>query len=61
VIDGVFGTQAGLQKLRAKAVTRLEDLQGPDAIYDIASREFGETELIRLTLGIAAINNLEPN
>jgi alkylhydroperoxidase family enzyme len=28
----------------------------PDAVYDIASREFSEAELIQLTLAIVAIN-----
>jgi AhpD family alkylhydroperoxidase len=40
----------------AEAVTRLEDQQVPDAVYDIASREFSEAELIQLTLAIVAIN-----
>src|SRR5215475_3219870 len=41
----------------AEAVTRLEDQQVPDAVYDIASREFSEAELIQLTLAIVAINS----
>jgi AhpD family alkylhydroperoxidase len=39
----------------AEAVTRLEN-QVPDAVYDVASREFSEAELIQLTLAIVAIN-----
>jgi AhpD family alkylhydroperoxidase len=41
----------------AEAVTRLEDQQVPDAVYDIASREFSEAELIQLTLATVAINS----
>jgi AhpD family alkylhydroperoxidase len=40
----------------AEAVTRLEDQQVPDAIYDVARREFSEAELAQLTLAIVAIN-----
>lgn len=40
----------------AEAVTRLEDQQVPDAVYNIASREFSEAELTQLTLAIVAIN-----
>ena len=39
----------------AEAVTRLEN-QVPDAVYDVASREFSEAELNQLTLAIVAIN-----
>lgn len=41
----------------AEAVTRLEDQQVPDAIYDIARKEFSEAELAQLTLAIVAINS----
>jgi alkylhydroperoxidase family enzyme len=40
----------------AEAVTRLEDQQVPDAIYDIARREFNEAELTQLTLAVIAFN-----
>jgi AhpD family alkylhydroperoxidase len=40
----------------AEAVTRLEDQLVPDAVYDMASREFSEAELTQLTLAIVAIN-----
>jgi AhpD family alkylhydroperoxidase len=40
----------------AEAVTRLEDQQIPDAVYDIARKEFSEAELTQLTLAIVAIN-----
>jgi AhpD family alkylhydroperoxidase len=40
----------------AEAVTRLEDQQVPDAIYDMARKEFSEAELAQLTLAIVAIN-----
>ncbi|HLN97050.1 MAG TPA: carboxymuconolactone decarboxylase family protein [Pyrinomonadaceae bacterium] len=40
----------------AEAVTRLEDEQVPDAVYDIASQQFSEAELAQLTLAIVAIN-----
>ena len=40
----------------AEAVTRLEDQQVPDAVYDMARRQFGEAELTQLTLAIVAIN-----
>ena len=38
------------------AVTRLENQEIPDAVYEVASREFSEAELIQLTLAIVAIN-----
>ena len=40
----------------AEAVTRLEDQQIPDAVYDIARKEFSEAELTQLTLAVVAIN-----
>ena len=40
----------------AEAVTRLENQEVPDAVYEVASREFSEAELIQLTLAIVAIN-----
>jgi AhpD family alkylhydroperoxidase len=40
----------------AEAVTRLEDQQIPDAVYDTAREEFSEAELTQLTLAIVAIN-----
>jgi alkylhydroperoxidase family enzyme len=40
----------------AEAVTRLENEQVPDAVYDIASQQFSEAELAQLTLAIVAIN-----
>ena len=40
----------------AEAVTRLKDQQIPDAVYDVARKEFSEAELTQLTLAIVAIN-----
>lgn len=40
----------------AEAVTRLEDQEIPDAVYDEASQKFSEAELAQLTLAIVAIN-----
>ena len=40
----------------AEAVTRLVDQQVPGAVYDQARREFSETELAQLTLGVIVIN-----
>jgi alkylhydroperoxidase family enzyme len=40
----------------AEAVTRLVDQQVPHEVYDQARREFSETELAQLTLGVVAIN-----
>jgi alkylhydroperoxidase family enzyme len=40
----------------AEAVTRLDDQQIPDAVYDTAREEFSEAELTQLTLAIVAIN-----
>lgn len=40
----------------AEAVTRLEDQEVPDAVYDMAKQQFGEAELAQLTLAIVAIN-----
>jgi alkylhydroperoxidase family enzyme len=40
----------------AEAVTRLEDQQVADAVYDSARQEFGEAELVQLTLAMVAIN-----
>jgi AhpD family alkylhydroperoxidase len=40
----------------AEAVTRLENQEVPDAVYDAASQQFSEAELAQLTLAIVAIN-----
>jgi AhpD family alkylhydroperoxidase len=40
----------------AEAVTRLEDQQVPDAVYDLACKEFSQAELTQLTLAVVAIN-----
>src|SRR6516162_4951518 len=40
----------------AEAVTRLENQQVPDAVYDMATRQFNEAELAQLTLAVVAIN-----
>ncbi len=40
----------------AEAVTRLEDQEVADAVYDMARKEFSEAELVQLTLAIVAIN-----
>jgi AhpD family alkylhydroperoxidase len=40
----------------AEAVTRLENQEIPDAVYDEASQKFSEAELAQLTLAIVAIN-----
>lgn len=40
----------------AEAVTELKDREVPDEIYEVALKEFSETELAQLTLAIVAIN-----
>jgi AhpD family alkylhydroperoxidase len=40
----------------AEAVTRLEDQEVPDAVYEEALKEFNEAELTQLTLAVVAIN-----
>lgn len=40
----------------AEAVTRLDDQEVPDAVYDAASAQFTEAELAQLTLAVVAIN-----
>lgn len=40
----------------AEAVTELKDREVPDEIYEVALKEFSETELAQLTLSIVAIN-----
>ena len=40
----------------AEAVTRVGNQEVPDAIYDAASQEFSEAELVQLTLAVVAIN-----
>ena len=40
----------------AEAVTRLENQEVPDVVYDAASQKFSEAELAQLTLAIVAIN-----
>jgi len=40
----------------AEAVTRLEDGQVQDEVYEIARQEFSQAELVQLTLAIVAIN-----
>jgi AhpD family alkylhydroperoxidase len=40
----------------AEAVTRLDNREVPDAVYDAASQKFSEAEHAQLTLAIVAIN-----
>ena len=40
----------------AEAVTRLEDRQVPDEVYEMAREQFSQAELVQLTLAIVAIN-----
>ena len=40
----------------AEAVTRLEDGQVQDEVYEIAREQFSQAELVQLTLAIVAIN-----
>jgi len=40
----------------AEAVTRLEDQDVADAVYEAASAQFSEAELAQLTLAVVAIN-----
>jgi len=40
----------------AEAVTRLENQEVPDAVYDAVSQKLSEMELAQLTLAIVAIN-----
>lgn len=40
----------------AEAVTRLDNQEVPDAVYDLASQAFSEAELVQLTLAVIAIN-----
>jgi AhpD family alkylhydroperoxidase len=40
----------------AEAVTRLEDGQVPDEVYEIAREQFSQAELVQLTLAVVAIN-----
>ena len=40
----------------AEAMTRLEDGQVPDELYEIARQEFSQAELVQLTLAIVVIN-----
>jgi len=40
----------------AEAVTRLDNREVPDAVYDLAKQEFSDAELAQLTLAIVAIN-----
>ena len=40
----------------AEAVTRLEDGQMPDEVYEIARQEFSQAELVQLTLAVVVIN-----
>ena len=39
-----------------EAVTRLENQQVPDQVYEYARAQFNEDELVRLTLAVVAIN-----
>ncbi|HWI12982.1 MAG TPA: carboxymuconolactone decarboxylase family protein [Burkholderiales bacterium] len=39
-----------------EAVTRLEHQQVPDAVYEEVRQQFGEEELVDLTLAVASIN-----
>jgi AhpD family alkylhydroperoxidase len=40
----------------AEAVTKLENQQVPDQVYEQARAQFSEEELVRLTLAVVAIN-----
>jgi AhpD family alkylhydroperoxidase len=40
----------------SEAVTRLENQQVPDTVYDMATKQFSEAELAQLTLAVVAIN-----
>ncbi len=40
----------------AEAVTRLDNREVPDAVYDLAKQEFSDAELAQLTLAVIAIN-----
>ena len=40
----------------AEAVTRLDNREVPDAVYDLAKQEFSEAELAQLTLAVVTIN-----
>jgi AhpD family alkylhydroperoxidase len=40
----------------AEAVTRLDNQEVPDGVYDAASQKFNEAELAQLTLAVVAIN-----
>jgi AhpD family alkylhydroperoxidase len=40
----------------AEAVTRISETHAPDDVYEQARRQFGEKELVDLTLAVAAIN-----
>jgi alkylhydroperoxidase family enzyme len=39
-----------------RGVTRLENQQVADAVYDTASQEFSDAEMAQLTLAIVAVN-----
>lgn len=41
----------------AESVTKVSETHVPDTVYEAARREFSETELADLTLGIVAINS----
>jgi AhpD family alkylhydroperoxidase len=53
----LFSTRERAALARAEAVTRLEDQEVADDVYDMACREFSEAELSQLTLVVVAINS----
>jgi alkylhydroperoxidase family enzyme len=55
-VPHLYGDRERAALAWAETVTRLEDQQVPDMVYDAASQEFSEAELTQLTLAIVAIN-----
>jgi AhpD family alkylhydroperoxidase len=52
----LYSDREGAALAWAEAVTRLENQEVPDAVYDAARQQFSEAELAQLTLAIVAIN-----
>jgi len=52
----LYTKRVGAALAWADAVTKLDNQQVPDAVFESTSQEFSEAELMQLTLAIVAIN-----
>ncbi len=58
VSDATAGRRTGFPHgaFKRKVLTNIQQGHAPDDVYDETRREFGEKELVRLTLAVTQIN-----